>query len=140
MTAEKVALTLALGLTIGIMPMVGITTLLLAILALTFRLNMVAIQAVHYAVSFIQIVLFVPFLKLGQYLFNAPELPFSLNNIIQLLKTQFVDTFLSMWQINLMGIFVWLLFAIPLGLAVYHLSLPFFARYKQKMDLGVKMG
>lgn len=139
MTAEKVALTLALGLSIGIMPMFGIT-LLLAIIALTFRLNMVAIQAVHYAVSIVQMILFVPFLELGRYIFGAPELPFSLNNIIQLLKTQFVDTFLSIWQINLMGIFVWLLFAIPLGLAVYHLSLPFFIRYKKKLDLEVKMG
>jgi uncharacterized protein (DUF2062 family) len=137
MTAEKIALTLTLGLSIGIMPLMGFTTLLLALLALVFRLNLVAIQIVHYSVTIIQVALFVPFLKLGQFIFQLPELPFNINNIPELIQTRFVDTFLSIWQINLMGIVVWLIIAIPLGLVIYRLSLAFFSRQKQKMELEI---
>jgi uncharacterized protein (DUF2062 family) len=140
MTAEKVALTLALGLCIGIMPLIGLTTGLLAILAFVFRLNMLALQAINYTVYLVQIVLFVPFLKLGQFIFQLPALPFNLNNIIDKFKASFIDTFLSVWQINLMGIVVWMLFAIPLGLAIYHLSLPFFTKHKQRIELEMEMG
>jgi len=139
MTAEKVALTLAIGLCIGIMPLIGLTTGLLAIIAVIFRLNMLALQAINYTVYIIQIVLFVPFLKLGQFIFQLPALPFNLNNIIDKFRSSFIDTFLSVWQINLMGILVWLLLAIPLGLAIYYFSLPFFTRHKLKMQLEVEM-
>ena len=139
MTAKKVALTLALGLSFGIMPLMGFTTLLLTIIAFQFRLNILAIQVIHYSVSFLQIILFIPFLKLGLYIFNVKALPFDINNIITLLQTEFIDTFLSFWQINLMGILVWSIFAIPLGLAIYYLSLPFFNKQKQKMELEVEI-
>jgi uncharacterized protein (DUF2062 family) len=139
MSAEKVALTLALGLSIGIMPSVGITTGLLVLVSFAFRLNMIALQVIHYAVSFIQIILFVPFLKLGQLIFQAPKLAFDINNIYEMLKISFIDTFIQIWHIMLMGMFVWLLIAIPLGFGIYHLSLPFFTRHKRKMNLKVEM-
>jgi uncharacterized protein (DUF2062 family) len=135
MTAEKIALTLTLGLCIGIMPLMGFITIILALLAMIFRLNMVAIQAVHYAISFVQIVLFIPFLKLGQFIFGLPELPFNIDNVLKMLKSSFFDTFLSIWQVNLMGLVVWLVIAIPSGILIYHLSLAFFTRQKRKMDL-----
>ena len=137
MTAEKIALTLTLGLSVGIIPLMGFTTIVLALLALTFRLNIVAIQAVHYAISFIQIALFVPFLKLGQFIFQAPGLPFDMNNLLKMLQTHFVDTFLSIWQYYLMGIVPWIVVAIPLGLAIYYPSLAFFTRHKLKMQVKV---
>jgi uncharacterized protein (DUF2062 family) len=137
MSAEKIALTLTLGLCIGIMPLMGFITIILALLALIFRLNMVAIQAVHYAISFVQIVLFIPFLKLGQFIFGLPELPFNIDNVLQMLKNSFFDTFLSIWQVNMVGIAVWLIIAIPSGILIYQLSLAFFTRQKRKMEMEV---
>lgn len=65
---RRLALTLALGLAIGCIPVVGIPTLVCAGLALLLRLNLPAIQAANYAVMPLQLALIVPFVRLGGWL------------------------------------------------------------------------
>ena len=65
---QRLALTLALGFAIGCIPVVGIPTLVCAALALTLRLNLPAIQAANYAVMPLQLLLIVPFVRLGGWL------------------------------------------------------------------------
>ncbi len=65
---RRLALTLALGLAIGCIPVVGIPTALCAALALALRLNLPTIQAANYAVMPLQLVLIVPFVRLGGWL------------------------------------------------------------------------
>ena len=69
MSPSRLALTLALGFAIGCVPIVGIPTLLCAVLALALRLNLPAIQAANYAVMPLQIALMIPFARLGGWLF-----------------------------------------------------------------------
>ena len=68
---RRLALTLALGFAVGCIPVVGIPTLLCAALALTLRLNFPAIQAANYAAMPLQLVLIVPFVRLGGWLVAA---------------------------------------------------------------------
>jgi uncharacterized protein (DUF2062 family) len=68
---RRLALTLALGLAIGCNPVVGISTLVCAGLALALRLNLPAIQAANYAVMPLQFLLIVPFVRLGGWLFAS---------------------------------------------------------------------
>jgi uncharacterized protein (DUF2062 family) len=65
---QRLALTLALGFAIGCIPVVGIPTLVCAALALTLRLNLPAIQAANYAVMPLQLMLILPFVRLGGWL------------------------------------------------------------------------
>ncbi len=67
---RRLALSLALGFAIGCIPVVGIPTLLCAALALALRLNLPAIQAANYAVMPLQLMLIVPFVRLGGWLFG----------------------------------------------------------------------
>ena len=67
-TPRRLALTLALGFAIGCIPVVGIPTLVCAALALTLRLNLPAIQAANYIVMPLQLLLIVPFVRLGGWL------------------------------------------------------------------------
>src|SRR5271156_1481165 len=62
---RRLALTLALGFAVGCIPVVGIPTLVCAALALALRLNLPAIQAANYIVMPLQLVLIVPFVRLG---------------------------------------------------------------------------
>src|SRR5580658_5326810 len=70
-TPQRLALTLALGFAIGCIPVVGIPTLVCAALALTLRLNLPAIQAANYIVMPLQLLLIVPFVRLGGWLIPA---------------------------------------------------------------------
>jgi len=65
---QRLALTLALGFAIGCIPVVGIPTLVCAALALMLRLNLPAIQAANYVVMPLQLLLIVPFMRLGGWL------------------------------------------------------------------------
>lgn len=136
MSPKKLALTLALGTTIGIIPLLGINTFLLIIVALLLKLNQPAAQIVNWAMYIFQLVLFVPFLKMGQYLFNGPKLPFELSNVVTLFETSFWDTFYAIWQINLLGLLFWLMVALPIGLLIYYSSLQFFMKQQRKMKLA----
>jgi uncharacterized protein (DUF2062 family) len=72
---RRLALTLALGFAIGCIPVVGIPTLLCAALALALRLNLPAIQAANYAVMPLQLLLIVPFVRLGGWLTASRSQP-----------------------------------------------------------------
>jgi uncharacterized protein (DUF2062 family) len=68
-TPFRLALTLALGFAIGCIPVIGIPTVLCAGLALSFGLNQPAIQAANYAAMPLQLLLILPFIRLGQWIF-----------------------------------------------------------------------
>jgi uncharacterized protein (DUF2062 family) len=68
---RRLALTLALGIAIGCIPVIGVPTVLCAALALTLRLNLPAIQAANYAAMPLQLLLIVPFVRLGEFLFSG---------------------------------------------------------------------
>ena len=80
-TPEKIALSIAFGITLGVFPVLGSTTALCALAALTFRLNLPAIQLVNYFVYPLQVAFLIPFFRLGEKLFGAQHLPLSVAQI-----------------------------------------------------------
>ena len=94
-SSEKLSLTLALGISFGIMPFFGVNSAILGALALIFRLNIAAIQLVNYGVYFFQIILFVPFLKLGQITFIGSKTTLNFDKLLHLIKVNFWE---SVWS------------------------------------------
>jgi Uncharacterized protein conserved in bacteria (DUF2062) len=74
-TPQRLALTLALGFTIGCIPVLGAPTLLCAAVAVALGLNMPAMQAANYAAMPFQLALLVPFVRLGAHIFAPAALP-----------------------------------------------------------------
>ena len=68
---QRLALTLALGFAIGCIPVVGIPTVICAALAMALRLNLPAIQAANYLAMHLQLLLIVPFVRMGGWLFAS---------------------------------------------------------------------
>jgi uncharacterized protein (DUF2062 family) len=66
---RRLALTLALGFAIGCIPVVGVTTTLCVIVAFALRLNFPVIQAANWLAAPLQLLLIVPFVRLGGRLF-----------------------------------------------------------------------
>jgi len=77
MSSDKISLSIALGVALGIFPVLGSTTLLCAIAALVLRLNLPAIQVVNYLVYPLQLILLAPFYGAGSWLFSDQRLPVS---------------------------------------------------------------
>lgn len=118
---ERLSVSLALGVTVGLIPLYGVTTILIGAVALSLRLNLIAMQIAHYIVHPIQIALLIPFLKAGDSMVKGSEVSFSLQQYIQLFRTDFWGAIQELWLINLSAIAIWLIISIPLFLGLYYL-------------------
>ncbi len=118
-TPEKMALSLALGATLGIFPVLGSTTALCAIAALALGLNLPAIQIVNYFVYPAQIALLIPFFRLGERLFRAPHLAISVPQIYAMLHANVWSVMRSLGTTTWHAIVVWGL-AAPLIVTVIY--------------------
>jgi uncharacterized protein (DUF2062 family) len=68
----RLALAVALGLWLGLMPTLGASTVVCAALALGLGLNQPAIQAANYLAYPLQILCLIPFLNAGGHVFGGP--------------------------------------------------------------------
>lgn len=80
-TPRRMAWSLALGIVIGINPSLGLTTLVVILLAWTLGLNQIASQIGVHAVAPFHLLLFIPFIELGVHLFHTRRLPLSRQQI-----------------------------------------------------------
>ena len=76
-TPHHLALSCAMGCTVGIFPVLGSTTLLCFIAGVVLKLNQPALQSVNYLVYPIQLGLFPVFIRMGEKLFGASPITFS---------------------------------------------------------------
>jgi uncharacterized protein (DUF2062 family) len=118
-TPSKISLTIALGLNLGIFPILGATTLLCAIAGFWLKLNQPVIQLVNWIASPLQLMLILVFVRLGEWLLRAPHLQLS----IPLLVRKFHDSPLNFLRefglTGLHGIIAWLLVAPFLTAIIY---------------------
>jgi uncharacterized protein (DUF2062 family) len=121
-TPDKIALTLALGFTLGIFPILGSGFLLCGLAAWALKLNQPIIQGTGTLAYPLQLVFLLPFYRAGESLFKAPPVPLS----IPVLLSRFfedVPLFLKEYGMTgLRGIIVWCLMA-PWVLAALYFSL-----------------
>lgn len=129
-TPEKIALGLSMGTVIGIFPVIGITTLLSAIAAIVFRLNMPAMQVVNYLVYPLQIVLLIPFFHFGALLFGVEPLPLTASELIDMFRVDFWDAIRQLWDTTMRAIVAWCLICGPLLAMLYYTLKPVLKRIK----------
>jgi uncharacterized protein (DUF2062 family) len=112
---RRLALTLALGFAIGCLPVLGMPTLLCAALALALRLNLPAIQAANYSVMPLQLLLIVPFVRLGGWLIRARVSPAAGQPLAAsaLVHASPQVLFTQMGWVAGQALLAWLLIAIP---------------------------
>jgi hypothetical protein len=108
---RRLALTLALGLAIGCIPVIGIPTVLCGALALAFGLNLPAIQAANYLVMPLQLLLIVPFVRLGGRLFRFGS--GRATGALALLHSSPTVLFSQWGWLTLQALLAWLVVAIP---------------------------
>ncbi|KAA3438017.1 DUF2062 domain-containing protein [Rufibacter hautae] len=121
-TPHQLALTLTLGAGFGMVPFLGLTTVLCTFWAVRLRLNVAFTILIGYLMQPVQLALYVPFVDLGQSIFPMTPIPFSLEKLIAMFKADWVTALQQLWLANLVGIVAWLLCFIPFGLAMYFSS------------------
>jgi uncharacterized protein (DUF2062 family) len=116
LTPQKMAFTVALGVTLGILPILWGTTLICAAAAFVFRLNQAGIQLVNYLSYPLQLALLLPFYRLGERLF-PPGGP--VTNLAQADAATLYGALSRLGMETLKAVAVWLL-AAPLVMLVLY--------------------
>jgi uncharacterized protein (DUF2062 family) len=123
-TPEKIALSIALGITLGITPVLGSTSILCFLAAIAFRLNVPAIQLVNYAVYPLQFALLIPFIRLGGWMFGAAPMSLTLQQIIDLVRTHPSTALQTLWLATLHALAAWLVIGFLASTTIYFLLKP----------------
>lgn len=125
-TPEKIALTVAIGSTLAMFPILGTTTILCLLVGIFLRLNQPIIQAVNYLCTPIHLV-FIPLaLHWGERFFGVAHSRFEFRGMIQMLREHPLDFLQNFWLAAFHAIIVWAMCAPFWITAVYYSSLPLF--------------
>ncbi len=120
-TPERIALTVALGVTISVFPILGATTALCAIVGIAFRLNQPIIQLVNYLAYPLQLVLLIPFYRAGEHVLGRAPIPLSISLLFERFRADFAQFLKDFGMIAVGGIVVWLVVA-PLAIAALYFT------------------
>ncbi len=123
-TPQKISLTIALGIALGIFPILGATTLLCLGFGLWLKLNQPIIQAVNYLVSALQLLMILVFVRIGEFVVRATPVSFSIPELFRKFHESPMEFLRVFGMTGVHGIIGWLLVAPELTLLLYIILLP----------------
>jgi len=119
-TPRSLAWSIAAGLLIGINPVIGSTTLLSLAVTFRFRLNLVATQIANHAMFPLEVVLLIPFIRLGSHVFHTAAMPLAPRLFVQEARIAPLTLTYNLWM------WVWHAFVLWAALAL--VAAPLLAR------------
>ncbi|MFQ5652251.1 MAG: DUF2062 domain-containing protein [bacterium] len=127
-TPEKIALSIAFGIMLGVFPVLGTTTILCTIAAFALKLNLPAIQLVNYLVYPLQILLLIPFYRAGEHLFGQEPSPLSFAMVAATFEQDFWNATRVLWGITWHAVVVWCLLTPGVIFVTYRVLTPLVRR------------
>lgn len=142
-TPEKIALSLAFGIVLGVFPVLGSTTILCAAAALIFRLNLPSIQLVNWLIYPLQLVFIVPFIHFGGMLFRTAPLKLSAAQLLSMIHADPKSAIVTLWRVEMHAIVAWLLIG-PAAIALLYWCLSRILRQvaassELRINIGVRL-
>lgn len=130
---SKIAQAIAFGVTTGVFPLLGTTTLLSLAIGVPLKLNQPVLQVFRELVYPVHLATLLLFMRAGEVLFGVPHVQLS---IPMLTERFFADPGRFMAEFGMIGLYavtVWLLIAPFLIGAVYFISRPIVERLSQRL-------
>jgi uncharacterized protein (DUF2062 family) len=123
---NRLALSVALGIVIGNIPIIGVSTIVCTAIALVFRLNLAAIQITQAAMAPSQILLIIPFVRLGEWILRVPPRPVSIKEGLALLAQGAGYAIVALWDSILHASLAWVIVAPFAVFLLYKILAPVF--------------
>jgi uncharacterized protein (DUF2062 family) len=109
---EKLAWSIAIGLLIGINPILGSTTVLCLVLAFVFRLNVAASQIGNHIVYPLQLILIIPFIHVGSRIFHTAPMSLSAKELLHAAREHPLALSRQLWLWEWHAFLLWIIVAI----------------------------
>lgn len=133
LTPEKLSFTIALGITLGVIPVLGSTLLLCTLAAFAFRLNLAAIQLVNWLVYPVQLALLIPFYRIGGWIFRTPPSDLSVVNVLGMIRTNLLNAVATLWTVTIHAVVAWLVIGSMATGLLYLLLVPVLRRMRDQL-------
>ena len=122
----RLALCVAIGVVIGNIPIIGVSTILCTFIALIFRLNLPAMQLVQAAMAPTQLLLAIPFVRAGEWILRVPPQSLSIKAVFDLIAHGVWHAVVVLRDAMLHGFLAWALLAPLVVYLIYRLLTPLF--------------
>lgn len=119
LSPRRLAACLVIGAAFSIFPILGVATPLLTVVALGFKLNLPVIQLVNYLGTPVQLLLIVPFLRVGEWLLHAEPLPLAPAVILERLQQDASGFLVEFSHAAGCAIVGWAVAAVPAAVLLY---------------------
>jgi uncharacterized protein (DUF2062 family) len=136
MSPERLALCVAIGIVVGNIPILGVSSILCAAIAVIFRLNLPAIQLVQAAMAPTQLLLIIPFVRLGEWLLHAPHQAVSIQEGLALISHGVGHAVVVLWDAIVHAGVAWILVAPVAAFVLYTVLTKVFARAAARREDG----
>jgi uncharacterized protein (DUF2062 family) len=110
---------------ISIIPILGVSTFMITTVSLKSKLNLPVMIALSYLMWPVQILLIIPFIRVGEFIFSVPRNHHTADEIINSFQESFFKTLSHLSFELLCGLGGWLLTAVPVAVLIYLVSLLF---------------
>jgi uncharacterized protein (DUF2062 family) len=108
---------------ISTIPILGVSTFMITTISLKSKLNLPVMIALSYLMWPIQILMIIPFIRVGEFIFSVPRNHHTVDEIISSFQSSFFQTLSHLSFELLCGLGGWLLTAVPFAVVIYIVSI-----------------
>ena len=138
LSPDRVALTAAVGFCIAVRPVIGATTALSFLAAWALKLNQPVIQTINWTSYPLQLLLILPFIRLGEWIFQAPRMAFSLEKLMAMGKADPLGTVALLGSTFGHAVVAWLLVSPLIVAGVYGATRPLFRALARRLPSALR--
>lgn len=131
---RSLAWSIAIGLVVGVNPLLGSTTLVSLTIAVAFGLNVVASQLANHAAWPLEMVLVVPFIRLGARVFRTGPLPMSPHVFLLAARSTPMALIRQLWVWEWHALMVWAAIAVVATPAIALALTPLLQRIRTRVQ------
>lgn len=132
-TPTQLAWAVGVGLIIAFIPIFGSCTILCLLAIWLFKLNPAAVLLVNQVAYPLQFLLYLPLIRMGEWIFSAKPIPFSPEQIVSMVKDDVLAAIGALWTSTTYALVAWLLLSIPAAFLVVWILTPLFGRMKRSI-------
>jgi uncharacterized protein (DUF2062 family) len=125
LTPKKLNQSIILSGLISTIPILGVGTFMITMVSFKLKLNLPVMIALSYLMWPVQILLIIPFIRVGEFIFAVPSNHHSVEEIISSFRSSFSQTLSHLSFELLCGLGGWLFTAVPIAVLIYWVSLLF---------------
>jgi len=119
LSPNMMALSITIGVVIGLMPLLVVNMWVILLLALFIRINVPLALFINYAIWPVHLMMILPFIKLGCITLRVPMNVLDIDHFKNAFATNIMDAFQDMGGQILCGLLGWMIISIPLSLAIF---------------------